>query len=76
MDYGTIAIISSFHTAVQHHKQDNSRRSKKSLKRSYLQLTSSLKGELKRNSISNQEFDEMMDAYEKAYKEAINSGMV
>lgn len=76
MDYGTIAIISSFHMAVDHYKKKNSRPSKKSLKRAYLQLISSLKGELRRNAISKQEFDEMIDAYGKEYREVINNGKV
>lgn len=76
MDYGTIAIISNFHMAVQYHKQENSRQSKKSLKNIYLQLTSSLKGELRRNAISKQEFDEMIDTYGKEYREVINNGKV
>lgn len=71
MDYGTIAIISSFHMAVDHYKKKNSRQSKKSLKRAYLQLISSLKGELKRNSISKPEFDAMIKTYEEDYKKTI-----
>jgi hypothetical protein len=72
MDYGTIASMSSFYTYKEEYLKNKSRASKRAFKESYKFLVSSLSGERKRGTLSEKEYADLMDSYEREYDETIS----
>lgn len=72
MDYGTIASMSSFYTYKEEYLKNKSKASKRAFRESYKLLVSSLGGERKRGTISEKEYTDLMNDYERKYNETVN----